>query len=78
MEETMRYALSLSDCSFHLLTTTLACSTLDYAFHAKNIKNRPEVNQSLTKKAVLTELSNEIERLRKDLRATRDKTVRVV
>eukprot|EP00730_Choanoeca_flexa_P019056 TRINITY_DN9293_c0_g1_i1.p1 TRINITY_DN9293_c0_g1~~TRINITY_DN9293_c0_g1_i1.p1 ORF type:complete len:970 (+),score=413.44 TRINITY_DN9293_c0_g1_i1:312-3221(+) len=49
-------------------------STLDYAFHAKNIKNRPEVNQRVTKKAILTELSQEIERLRKDLRATREKS----
>jgi hypothetical protein len=28
-------------------------STLDYAFRAKNITNRPEVNQRLTKKALL-------------------------
>lgn len=28
-------------------------STLDYAHRAKNITNRPEVNQKLTKKALL-------------------------
>jgi len=28
-------------------------STLDYAFRAKNITNRPEVNQKLTKKALM-------------------------
>jgi len=28
-------------------------STLDYAYRAKNITNRPEINQKLTKKALL-------------------------
>ena len=28
-------------------------STLDYAFRAKNIQNKPEINQKLTKKALL-------------------------
>lgn len=40
-------------------------STLDYAHRAKNIQNRPEVNQKLTKKAMLREYTEEIERLRK-------------
>ncbi|GFS11591.1 kinesin-like KIF11 [Elysia marginata] len=48
-------------------------STLDYAFRAKNITNRPEVNQKLTKKALLREFSEEIERLRRDLQACREK-----
>ncbi|GFO42049.1 kinesin-like protein, partial [Plakobranchus ocellatus] len=48
-------------------------STLDYAFRAKNITNRPEVNQKLTKKALLKEFSEEIERLRRDLQACREK-----
>lgn len=48
-------------------------STLDYAHRAKNITNRPEVNQKLTKKALIKELYEEIERIRRDLVATRDK-----
>ncbi|KAK3791067.1 hypothetical protein RRG08_010471 [Elysia crispata] len=48
-------------------------STLDYAFRAKNITNRPEVNQKLTKKALLKEFGEEIERLRRDLQACREK-----
>ncbi|RUS86464.1 hypothetical protein EGW08_005779 [Elysia chlorotica] len=48
-------------------------STLDYAFRAKNITNRPEINQKLTKKALLKEFSEEIERLRRDLQACREK-----
>lgn len=28
-------------------------STLDYAHRAKNITNRPEINQKLTKKALI-------------------------
>ncbi|XP_041476441.1 kinesin-like protein KIF11-B isoform X1 [Lytechinus variegatus] len=48
-------------------------STLDYAHRAKNITNRPEINQKLTKKALLKEYTEEIERLRRDLFATREK-----
>ncbi|XP_071090548.1 kinesin-like protein KIF11-A [Haliotis cracherodii] len=48
-------------------------STLDYAHRAKNITNRPEVNQKLTKKALLKEYNEEIERLRRDLQAVREK-----
>lgn len=63
-------------------------STLDYASRAKNIQNRPEVNQKLTKRALikvlnqlydrllttsLKEYTEEIERLKKDLAATREK-----
>lgn len=48
-------------------------STLDYAHRAKNIKNRPEVNQKMTKKAVLKEYGAEIENLRLMLQATREK-----
>merc|ERR1711976_948034 len=40
---------------------------------AKNITNKPEVNQKLSKKAVLKEYTEEIERLRKDLMASREK-----
>lgn len=48
-------------------------STLDYAHRAKNITNRPEINQKLSKKALLKEYTEEIERLRRDLLATREK-----
>jgi kinesin family protein 11 len=48
-------------------------STLDYAQRAKNIKNNPEVNQQVTRKALLKEYNEEIEKLRKDLAAAREK-----
>jgi len=48
-------------------------STLDYANRAKSITNTPQVNQKLTKKALLKEYNEEIERLRRDLQASRDK-----
>lgn len=48
-------------------------STLDYAHRAKNIQNKPEINQRLTKKVVLKEYSEEIDRLKRDLNAAREK-----
>uniref|UniRef100_A0A8C4R6U8 Kinesin-like protein n=1 Tax=Eptatretus burgeri TaxID=7764 RepID=A0A8C4R6U8_EPTBU len=48
-------------------------STLDYAFRAKNIMNKPEVNQKLTKRALIKEYTEEIERLKRELAASRDK-----
>lgn len=48
-------------------------STLDYAHRAKNIQNKPEINQRLTKKAVIKEYTEEIDRLKRDLMAARDK-----
>lgn len=48
-------------------------STLEYAHRAKNIENRPEVNQRLTKRTVLKEYTEEIDRLKRDLMAARDK-----
>ncbi|XP_033098854.1 kinesin-like protein KIF11 [Anneissia japonica] len=48
-------------------------STLDYAHRAKNITNRPEVNQKLTKRTLIKEYTEEIERLRRDLIAAREK-----
>ncbi|EGF79223.1 hypothetical protein BATDEDRAFT_12340, partial [Batrachochytrium dendrobatidis JAM81] len=42
-------------------------STLDYAHRAKNIRNKPEINQRMTKKALLREYITEIERLKSDL-----------
>lgn len=48
-------------------------STLDYAHRAKNIQNKPEVNQKLNKKELIGEYTVEIERLRRDLMAMREK-----
>ncbi|XP_078702020.1 kinesin-like protein KIF11 isoform X2 [Branchiostoma floridae x Branchiostoma belcheri] len=48
-------------------------STLDYAHRAKNITNRPEVNRKLSKKGLIKEFTEEIERLRRDLAACREK-----
>ena len=48
-------------------------STLEYAHRAKSITNKPEVNQKLTKRALIKEYTEEIERLRRDLAANRDK-----
>lgn len=48
-------------------------STLEYANRAKNIQNKPEINQKLTKKTVLKEYTEEIDRLKRDLMAARDK-----
>jgi kinesin family protein 11 len=48
-------------------------STLEYAYRAKSIKNQPTANQRMTKKVVLKEYCAEIEQLRAQLAATRDK-----
>jgi kinesin family protein 11 len=48
-------------------------STLDYAFRAKNIRNKPQVNQLLSKKTLLREFTTEIEKLKSELIATRQR-----
>ncbi|KAM5142465.1 kinesin-like protein KIF11 [Mantella aurantiaca] len=48
-------------------------STLEYANRAKNILNKPEVNQKLTKRALIKEYTEEIERLKRDLAVAREK-----
>uniref|UniRef100_A0AAG5D6J0 Kinesin motor domain-containing protein n=1 Tax=Anopheles atroparvus TaxID=41427 RepID=A0AAG5D6J0_ANOAO len=48
-------------------------STIEYAHRAKNIQNKPEANQKLSKKAVIKEYTEEIDRLKRDLMAARDK-----
>ncbi|KAJ3041854.1 kinesin motor protein cin8 [Rhizophlyctis rosea] len=48
-------------------------STLDYAHRAKNIRNKPEINQRMTKKALIKEYISEIERLKAELAVQRDK-----
>ncbi|KAJ3277157.1 hypothetical protein HDV01_000209 [Terramyces sp. JEL0728] len=61
-------AVSPSKCS---IEETL--STLDYAHRAKNIRNKPEINQKMTKRALIREYINQIERLKSDLLAAREK-----
>eukprot|EP00916_Digyalum_oweni_P026295 GHVL01043213.1.p1 GENE.GHVL01043213.1~~GHVL01043213.1.p1 ORF type:complete len:967 (+),score=278.66 GHVL01043213.1:301-3201(+) len=48
-------------------------STLDYAHRAKNIKNKPEVNQKMSKQVIIRELNVEIERMRTELQNAREK-----
>ncbi|KAL4930402.1 putative kinesin family protein (BimC) [Aspergillus undulatus] len=46
-------------------------STLDYAFRAKNIRNKPQINSTMPKKTLLREFTAEIEKLKAELIATR-------
>ncbi|PNS21900.1 hypothetical protein CAC42_498 [Sphaceloma murrayae] len=48
-------------------------STLDYAFRAKNIKNKPQANAMVSKKTMLKEFTAEIEKLKGELMATRQR-----
>jgi len=48
-------------------------STLDYAFRAKNIRNKPQVNALISKKTLLREYTTEIEKLKGELIATRQR-----
>ncbi|KAK6144525.1 hypothetical protein DH2020_021345 [Rehmannia glutinosa] len=57
--------------SIHCLEETL--STLDYAHRAKNIKNKPEINQKMMKSAVIKDLYFEIDRLKQEVYAAREK-----
>ncbi|KAI3743404.1 hypothetical protein L1987_61113 [Smallanthus sonchifolius] len=57
--------------SIHSLEETQ--NTLDYAYRAKSIKNRPEVNHKVTKSIVVKELYTEIDILKQELHATREK-----
>ncbi|CAL0334066.1 unnamed protein product [Lupinus luteus] len=57
--------------SIHCLDETL--NTLDYAHRAKNIKNKPEVNQKMVKSALIKDLYSEIDRLKQEVYATREK-----
>lgn len=47
-------------------------STLEYALRAKSIRNKPEINQRLTKNALIKEYVGEIERLKADVLAARE------
>jgi len=48
-------------------------STLDYAFRAKNIRNKPQLNGLINKKTLLRDFTGEIERLKSELIATRQR-----
>lgn len=48
-------------------------STLDYAFRAKNIRNKPQVNQTISKRTLLREFTAEIEKLKGELVAARQR-----
>lgn len=48
-------------------------STLDYALRAKSIRNKPEVNQKMTRNSLLKEYIGLIECLKADLLAAREK-----
>lgn len=48
-------------------------STLDYAFRAKNIRNKPQMNQMIEKKTLLREFTAEIEKLKSELVAARQR-----
>ena len=48
-------------------------STLDYAFRAKNIRNKPQINPTVDKKTMLKEFTEEINKLRSELIASRQR-----
>ncbi|KAK4939883.1 Kinesin-related motor protein [Elasticomyces elasticus] len=48
-------------------------STLDYAFRAKNIRNKPQVNSMISKQRLLKEFTMEIEKIKSELIATRQR-----
>ncbi|PIA59170.1 hypothetical protein AQUCO_00400201v1 [Aquilegia coerulea] len=56
----------------HCLEETL--STLDYAHRAKNIRNKPEVNQKMMKSTLIKDLYGEIDRLKAEVYAAREKS----
>lgn len=57
--------------SSHCLEETL--STLDYAYRAKNIKNKPEANQKMSKAVLLKDIYLELQRMKQDVQAAREK-----
>jgi kinesin family protein 11 len=66
-------------CIIATIAPTSACieettSTLEYAHRAKSIKNRPEVNQRMTKKHVVKEIMETNDELQRLLMAAREKS----
>ncbi|CAM0872560.1 unnamed protein product [Alopecurus aequalis] len=54
----------------HCLEETLV--TLDYAYRAKSIRNKPEVNQKICKSVMLKDLYQEMEKMKQDVIAARE------
>ncbi|KAL1541249.1 kinesin-like protein KIN-5D isoform X1 [Salvia divinorum] len=54
-----------------ILSQEETLSTLDYAFRAKCIKNRPEVNQKLLKSTLIKDLYTQIDSLKQELRVSK-------
>ncbi|KAG2552842.1 hypothetical protein PVAP13_9KG495300 [Panicum virgatum] len=57
--------------SVHSLEETLV--TLDYASRAKSIRNKPEPNQKTCKSVMLKDIYQEMERMKQDVKAAREK-----
>ncbi|KAF8683722.1 hypothetical protein HU200_044654 [Digitaria exilis] len=57
--------------SVYSLEETLV--TLDYASRAKSIRNKPEANKKICKSVVLKDLYQEMERMKQDVKAAREK-----
>ncbi|KAM3229380.1 hypothetical protein ACQJBY_060314 [Aegilops geniculata] len=57
--------------SVHCLEETLV--TLDYAYRAKSIRNKPEVNQKVRKSVMLKDLYQKMEKMKQDVKAAREK-----
>ncbi|KAJ1297715.1 hypothetical protein BS78_01G398000 [Paspalum vaginatum] len=57
--------------SVHSLEETLV--TLDYASRAKSIRNKPEANKKTCKSVMLKDLYQEMERMKQDVKAAREK-----
>lgn len=65
-------------CIIATISPSISCleetlSTLDYAHRAKNIKNKPEVNQKMMKSTMIKDLYSEIDRLKQEVYAAREK-----
>ncbi|XP_020180437.1 kinesin-like protein KIN-5B isoform X3 [Aegilops tauschii subsp. strangulata] len=56
--------------SVHCLEETLV--TLDYAYRAKSIRNKPEVNQKVCKSVMLKDLYKKMEKMKQDVKAARE------
>ncbi|KAL5218644.1 hypothetical protein ABZP36_019328 [Zizania latifolia] len=57
--------------SIHCLEETVV--TLDYAYRAKSIINKPEANQKVCKSVMLKDLYQEMEKMKQDVKAAREK-----
>uniref|UniRef100_J3LMJ5 Kinesin-like protein n=2 Tax=Oryza brachyantha TaxID=4533 RepID=J3LMJ5_ORYBR len=57
--------------SIHCLEETVV--TLDYAYRAKSIRNKPEANQKVCKSVMLKDIYQEMEKMKQDVKAAREK-----